>query len=275
VQPYSLPLLYLPLIARTKSMALRFLGFVLCAGLITLAAAPASAQHQHPMYWDVHDPDRPQPQVIDPGPAPNGPIPAPDDATVLFDGTDLQAWEHADTSAALWTVTDGAVEVQPGTGNLRTKRSFGDVQLHLEFATPPEDEDIAQGKGNSGVFLMGKYEVQILDSYQNQTYPDGQCAAIYSQYPPLVNASRPPGEWQTYDIVFRRPHFDEDGGVVTPARMTVFHNGVLVQDNVELTGPTAYMERPDYQPHAAQLPLQLQDHGNRVRYRNIWVRELE
>jgi hypothetical protein len=127
-----------------------------------------------------------------------------------------------------------------GTGDLRTKQGFGDVQLHLEFSTPEDDEDISQGRGNSGIFLMGRYEVQILDSYQNKTYPDGQCAAIYSQYLPLVNASRPSGEWQTFDIVFRHPHFDEEEQVIEPARMTVFHNGVLVQDNVELTGPTAY-----------------------------------
>jgi hypothetical protein len=227
------------------------------------------------MYWDVHDPDRTLPPVVDPGPPPSQPHPVPAGAVVLFDGDDLSAWEHPDTSSALWTVRDGYVEVEPGTGNLQTKQAFGDVQLHVEFATPADDEDIAQGKGNSGVFLMGRYEVQVLDSYQNRTYADGQCAAIYSQYPPLVNASRPPGQWQTYDIVFHRPHFDEAGRVVEPARFTVFHNGILVQDNVELTGPTAYMERPPYEAHADRLPIQLQDHGNRVRYRNMWIRELE
>jgi len=227
------------------------------------------------MYWDVHDPDRGTPPVVDPGPPPENPQPAPEDAVVLFDGTGLEAWKHPDTSSTEWTVRNGYVEVEPGTGDLQTKKDFGDVQLHLEFSTPEDNENIAQGRGNSGVFLMGRYEVQILDSHQNETYPDGQCAAIYSQYPPLANASRPPGQWQTYDIIFRRPHFRENGKVVKPAQITVFHNGVLVQDHVELTGPTAYMERPPYEAHENRLPLRLQDHGNRVQYRNIWVRDLE
>ncbi|MFB6099159.1 MAG: DUF1080 domain-containing protein, partial [Salinibacter sp.] len=188
---------------------------------------------------------------------------------------DLDAWEHPDGSAPSWVVRDGYVAVKPGSGPLQTKKGFGDVQLHVEWMVPTSVGGDGQSRGNSGVYLMGKYEVQVLDSHNNPTYPDGQAAAIYGQYPPLVNATRPQGEWQTYDIIFRRPHFDDSGEVVTPARMTVYHNGILVQDNVALTGPTAYQDRPPYEPHAARLPIRLQDHGNPVRYRNIWVRELE
>jgi hypothetical protein len=149
------------------------------------------------------------------------------------------------------------------------------VQLHVEWAAPSPPSGDGQNRGNSGVFLMGRYEVQVLDSYRNTTYPDGQAAALYGQYPPLVNASRPPGEWQTYDIVFRRPRFDANGKLLSKARVTVFHNGVLVQDAVELTGPTAHHARPAYSAHPDRLPILLQDHGDPVRYRNIWLRNLE
>ena len=160
-------------------------------------------------------------------------------------------------------------------GSLVTKQAFGDAQLHIEFRTPTPPKGDSQERGNSGVFLMGLYEVQVLDSYHNITYADGHAAAIYGQYPPLVNASRPPGEWQTYDIVFHRPRFDADGKVLRPARVTVIHNGVLVQDNVELSGPTANKARPPYVKHADALPLSLQDHGDLVQYKNIWIRKLE
>ena len=236
----------------------------------------ATAQPRHPVYWEIHDTGRAQPPVVDPGPAPAEPRPAPSDAVVLFDGGDLDAWEHPDGAPAAWTLRDNYVEVDTGHGDIQTKEAFGDMQLHLEWMTNPSVTGRGQGRGNSGVFLMGTYEVQVLDSYDNPTYPDGQAAALYGQYPPLVNATRPPGEWQTYDIIFRRPRFDQDGSVATPARVTVYHNGVLVQDRVELTGPTAHHDRPPYEAHAARLPLRLQDHGDgAVRYRNIWVRELE
>lgn len=248
-----------------------FLALILGVSVMSQAVA----QHQHPIYWTVHDPDRPAPPVVDPGPAPAEPQPAPSDAAVLFDGTDLSAWESVEGGDTEWTLQDGYMVVAPGTGSIQTKRGFGDAQLHVEWAAPATVEGEGQERGNSGVFLMGTYEVQVLDSYQNATYPDGQCAAAYGQYPPLVNASRPPGEWQTYDIVFRRPHFEEDGTLITPARLTVFHNGILVLDNVELTGPTAHKDRPPYEAHPARLPLRLQDHGNKVRYRNIWLRELK
>ena len=228
---------------------------------------------QAPQQWPQHSMDRPRPPVVQPA-AQTAPVPPPADAIVLFDGKDLSQWRAEDSSAAKWLVKDGYVEVNPGTGMLISRRGFGDVQLHIEWATPTPPQGEGQERGNSGVFLMGTYEVQVLDSYQNDTYPDGQAGAIYGQNPPLVNASRPPGVWQSYDIVFRRPHFKADGSLERPARMTILHNGVLVQDNFELTGPTAHQRRPPYSAHPDKLPLRLQDHGNRVRYRDIWIREL-
>ena len=242
--------------------------------VLALACAvslPLAAQQR----WPVHSMDRPRPPVVDPGPA-RPPQPPPSDAIVLFDGTDLSNWRQADRSEPQWIVRDGYMEVKPGTGSLVTRRSFGDVQLHIEFATPSPPHGDSQDRGNSGVYLMSTYEVQVLDSYDNDTYPDGQASAIYGQYPPLVNASRPPGAWQTYDVIFHRPHFAADGSVADSARITVFHNGVLTQDNVRPWGPTVHGRVAHYEgPHADQLPLLLQDHGNPVRYRNIWVRELE
>jgi hypothetical protein len=204
------------------------------------------------------------------------PAPPPSDAIVLFDGESLEHWRSVDTSRgpARWKVAGGYVEVVRGSGAIETKRGFGDVQLHVEWSAPNPPTGTGQNRGNSGVFFMGMYEVQVLDSYQNVTYPDGQAAAVYGQYPPLVNASRPPGEWQSYDIVFRAPRFDASGRVTAPARVTVLHNGVLVQDNVALIGPTANRARPPYTAHPDRLPISLQDHGDPVRYRNIWVREL-
>lgn len=248
--------------------------FVLFA-LGLMVAMPANAQSRNPIYWDVHDSTRTRPPVVEPGPAPAEPQPAPSDATVLFDGSDLENWEHPDGSAASWIVENGYMQVKPGSGPIQTTDGFGDVQLHVEWMVPSSVEGEGQDRGNSGVFLMSTYEIQVLDSHENQTYADGQAGAIYGQYPPLVNAMRPQGEWQTYDIVFRRPHFDENGTVIEPARFTVYHNGILVQDNVELTGPTAWKDRPPYEAHASQLPLQLQDHDHPVRFRNIWLRELE
>jgi hypothetical protein len=224
--------------------------------------------------WPQHSMDRPRPQVVNPGPE-RPPAPPPSDAIVLFDGSNLSQWRAEDNTAAKWTVKDGYVEVKPGTGMLVSARGFGDVQLHVEWATPAVVQGEGQERGNSGVFLMGMYELQVLDSYQNDTYPDGAAGAIYGENPPLVNAMRPPGQWEAYDIVFRRPHFKADGSLERPARMTVFLNGVMIQDNFELVGPTANKARPPYRAHADKLPLKLQDHGNPVRFRNIWVRELE
>jgi 3-keto-disaccharide hydrolase len=240
--------------------------------LLLAVIARANAQDLGP--WPQHSMERPRPSVIDPGPGAL-PVPPPADAMILFDGRDLANWEGDDSTAAKWRVADGYMEVVPGTGGIHTRRGFGDCQLHIEWATPTPPHGESQERGNSGVFLMGRYELQVLDSYDNITYADGQAAAIYGEYPPLVNASRPPGVWQSYDIVFHRPRFSSTGAVLSPARFTVFHNGVLVQDNVALVGPTANMRRPPYTPHPDRLPLGLQDHGVKVRFRNIWIRALE
>ena len=212
---------------------------------------------------------KPTPATVDPG----RPGHAPADAIVLFDGTGLSEWRGRDGEPG-WKVADGAMTVVPGTGNLTTKRGFGDVQLHIEWRTPAEIVGESQGRGNSGVFLMGLYEVQVLDSWQNPTYVNGQAASVYKQHIPLVNASRGPGEWQTYDIIFTAPRFTPDGDLESPATVTVLHNGVLVQNHVTLEGPTVFRGAPSYEAHADRLPLMLQDHRNDVSYRNIWVREL-
>ena len=222
-----------------------------------------------PQQWPQHSMDRPRPAVVNPGPPPS-------DAIVLFDGKDLSQWRSdADSSAAKWTVRDGYVEVKPGTGTMASARGFGDVQLHIEWATPAVAKGEGQERGNSGVFLMGIYELQVLDSYQNDTYPDGQAGAVYGQNPPLVNPTKGPGQWQAYDVIFHRPRFNADGSLDKPARMTVLLNGVLIQDNFELVGPTANRQQPPYRAHGDKLPLKLQDHGNPMRFRNIWVRNLE
>lgn len=244
---------------------------------VVLAGMAGVASAQGRKEWPIHDETRPQPSVVDPGTAstPERPGRPPSDAIVLFDGKDLAQWrQDKDGSPAQWKVVDGAMEVVKGTGYIRTERGFGDCQLHVEWMAASPGTGEGQARSNSGVFLMGQYEVQVLDSYQNKTYPDGQAAALYGQHPPLVNASRPPGQWQTHDIVFRAPRFDADGKVLRPARVTVLHNGVLVQDNVELSGPTAHKARPPYKAHEARLPIKLQDHGDPVRFRNIWLREL-
>jgi len=193
---------------------------------------------------------------------------------VLFAGSNLDAWESADSGPANWTVRSGYVEVKPGAGSIRTKEKFGDVQLHLEWATPKRPSGTGQARGNSGVFLMGRYEVQILDSYDNETYADGQAGALYGQYPPLLNASLPPGEWQSYDIAFRRARFDSTGHLREPARMTVVHNGVLIQNNEALRGPSAWLVTPPDSAVGDAGPLELQEHGFPVRFRNIWLRKL-
>jgi len=237
-------------------------------------ADPTAAQKADLQKWAACDQTRPQPPVIDPGPV-GPPAPTPSDAVVLFNGQDLSQWQDAKGEPAKWKVEGGFMEVVAKTGAIRTRQGFGDCQLHVEWASPAVVIGEGQGRGNSGVFLMDTYEIQVLDSYNNKTYADGSAASVYAQYPPLVNACRKPGEWQTYDIIFHRPRFDAAGKAVSPARITVLHNGVLVQDNVELTGPTADKARPPYKAHADKLPVSLQDHGNPVRYRDIWIRPLE
>jgi len=224
--------------------------------------------------FHVHDVARPHPPVVTPGASAGAP---PSDAIVLFDGKSLAKWSNVDSQGKAldpkWVVRDGYFEVVPKTGSLVTRESFGDVQLHIEWATPKEITANSQGRGNSGVMLMGFYEVQVLDSYNNPSYADGQAGALYGHWPPLANAARPPGEWQTYDIVFEAPRFEGEK-LVKPAFTTVIWNGVVVHNRKELAGRTVYRNVATYAPHEAELPLTLQDHGNPVRFRNVWVRRL-
>lgn len=247
--------------------------------LLTLVAPRLVAQQepqpaQEPPAWPPNSLDRPKPPVVVPG-APGLPKAPPSDAIVLFNGRDLSMWAGEDNGPARWTVKNGYVEVAPGTGAIHTRHAFGDVQLHLEWASPSPAEGEGQDRGNSGVFLMSHYEVQVLDSWRSETYADGQAGALYGQSPPLVNPARPPGQWQSYDIIFHAPRFGSDSTVTTPARATVIYNGILVQDNVAFTGWTVHGKAATYQPHPPELPLLLQDHGHRVRFRNIWIRELK
>ena len=247
--------------------------------ILCVLSLPASIAFSQPdPNWIDHDRDRPQPPVVTPGipGTPDHAGTAPSDAIVLFDGKDLSKWVSlGDGSPTKWITRDGYMECVKGSGYVRTLQNFGDCQLHVEWATPTPAQGEGQGRGNSGVFLgMDRYEVQVLDSYDSKTYADGSAGAIYGQYPPLVNVCRPPGVWQTYDILYTAPRFDAEGKMKSPTRMTVFQNGVLIQNNVELTGPTGWLDRIPYQPHSEKQPIALQDHGNPVRFRNIWVREL-
>jgi 3-keto-disaccharide hydrolase len=246
-------------------MRWKFLTFIVLAGLY---ASTAFAQNDQ---WLPNDTRRPLPKVVSAPVRLGGP---PSDAIVLFDGKNLNAWEGQDGGAPQWRIENGDLVVAPGTGNIHTRQAFGDCQLHLEWTEPIPPRGSDQGRGNSGVMLMSSYEIQVLDMWQNKTYADGGTGAVYGQYPPLVNVSRKPGEWQSYDIVFHRPRFDASGHLTAPARFTVFQNCVLVQDDTEPTGPTAFHDRPPYMPGPEKLPLMLQDHGAPVRYRNIWIREL-
>ena len=226
--------------------------------LVPFQAPAENLEYLPPMEWA-------EPPVVEPGETDAAP---PSDAVVLFDGTDLSAWNNGDN----WPVSDGVATA--GSGMISTQQFFGDCQLHLEWSAPEKIEGEGQGRGNSGVFLMGKYEVQILDSYDNQTYFEGQAASVYKQTPPMVNAMRKPGEWNTYDIFWTRPRF-EGGKLVSPAYVTVVHNGVLVLNHFELQGDTPWHRPPEYEDIGPTGPIAIQDHGNPVRFRNIWVRELE
>ncbi len=270
----------LPLLSPARSRAARLaalpamliLGAGACQG-VSHVRTPAAERVGR---WSVHDMTRPKPPVVTPGAFSTQEQPGrpPSDAVVLYGGGDLGAWTDGKQRPAAWTLGEGYFEVGRGKGSLYSKQAFGDAQIHLEWASPVPARGQGQNRGNSGLKIMDRYEVQILDSYDNVTYADGYAGAVYAQYPPLANATLPPGAWQVYDIVFRRPRFDAEGKIVRPARITAFHNGVLIQDNVELSGPTG-KARESYRAHADKLPLMLQDHGHPVRYRNIWVRELQ
>ena len=235
------------------------------AALISGAlAAQAQKTPESTELWE------PVPPVVTPGEGTS----APSDAIILFDGTNLNEWTNANGEAAGWTVADGCVTVKPGAGIIKTKRGFGDCQLHIEWRAPAVVSGEGQGRGNSGIFLQNLYELQVLDCYDNKTYSNGQTGSIYKQSIPLVNACRKPGEWQVYDIIYMAPRFSENGRVAVPARITVLHNGVLIQNNVEIWGTTEYIGSPRLVVHGAKEPLSLQDHGNLVSYRNIWIREL-
>lgn len=224
----------------------------------------------------------PEPKVVSPGAVVS--VPPPSDAIVLFDGKSLDKWASTNdpSTPAKWTVANGAFTVKKGTGNIQTKQSFQDYQLHLEWQVPANITGKGQGRGNSGLFLASTgegdagYELQILDSYNNRTYSNGQAGSIYKQHAPLWNAMRKPGEWNSYDIIFTAPRFKEDGSLFTPARVTVIHNGVVIQNNTEIKGPTQYIGLPQYTKHG-KSPIKLQDHGDPsepLSFRNIWIREL-
>lgn len=250
-----------------KTSALMALAFAAGLGATVISQAVQTVQDYKPF-----EPPAKEPTVITP-PAKYGD--APSDATILFDGKDLSGWKSMrDGGDAKWTVKDGYMEAARGAGDIATKYEFGDCQLHIEWATPAEVKGDSQGRGNSGVFLMGRYEVQVLDSYNNKTYFHGQAGSIYKQYPPLVNVCRKPGEWQTYDIIFTRPEFDEMGKAVKRGRITVLQNGVVVQNASEIYGETFNDKPAFYIAHGPKGALKLQDHGNPVRFRNIWVRSL-
>ncbi len=269
--------------------------------VLTLLYSTSFAQEVKPVDWEELRKTEPWKKTEVWEPVPEKVVPGywtapPSDAIVLFGGKDLSHWHkpkyaygvsmdnvqdilnakvnNPTHTAPEWTVKDGALVVKPGGGAIETKQAFGDVQLHLEWLSPTDPGKEGQAYSNSGVFLMGLYEVQILNSYENKTYPNGQAGSIYKQSIPMVNASRPPGEWQSYDIVFMAPRFDDAGNLEKPAYITVFHNGVLIQNNFELKGPAIYIGEPSYIPHPEKLPLLLQDHGDKVRFRNIWIREL-
>jgi hypothetical protein len=260
---------------RTSSSALSFVFVSACIAIMSAQSPKAPTGYDDtPMQpdgkWRIHDGNRPRPKVVTPGGFVS--IPPPDDATVLVGGgSDLSKWQMASGAPAAWSMSDGVVHT--GKGFVQTKATFMDVQLHVEFATPSQVSGDSQERGNSGVFLPGGFEIQVLDSFNNLTYADGQAAAMYGQHPPMVNASRGPGEWQSYDITFKAARFNGDT-LVTPAIVTVLHNGVLVHHARPFWGGTTHKAIVPYRPAMARGPIRLQDHGNPVRYRNVWVREL-
>jgi hypothetical protein len=254
----------LPEVSHSNKGASTMFNKLIALGTVTVCAVLAAPhrglaqEYLSGMKWN-------EPPVVTPGKTNADP---PSDAIILFDGKDLSAWENGEN----WTVKNGVATV--GKGDIKTKQSFGDCQLHIEWSAPKPPKGHSQERGNSGVFLQDRYELQVLDSYKDKTYFDGQASAIYKQRPPMVNAMRPPGEWNTYDVVWNGPQFNDDGSLKSPAFITVLHNGVLTQNHFALEGATPFTQVPHYETHG-KLPIHLQDHGNPVRYRNIWVREIK
>lgn len=250
---------------KRRNLVKSLTALTVCCGISAAWATgvlPSLDEYKSGIVW-------PEPPMVTPGDPAGATVlsPAPSDATVLFDGTNLDQWDGGQD----WEIKDGYAITRKH--DIRTKENYGDCQLHVEFATPTKIVGNGQGRGNSGIYMMQRYEVQVLDSMDNPTYFDGQCASLYKQSPPIVNASRGPGEWQEYDIVFTAPRFDEEGNVVSKATFTVFHNRVLVQNHVELSGKTLWDAKPFYESHGEKAPIQLQFHGNETRFRNIWIRE--
>ncbi|MCW9706361.1 3-keto-disaccharide hydrolase [Fodinibius salsisoli] len=247
---------------------------ITCAAslLIIFVATGSSCAQEQEMKPEDTEVWEPVPPKVDPGAF--SPSPPPSDATVLFDGSDFAEWQTAEGNKPSWESSDDHMTVVKGTGAIETKKEFGSVQLHVEWRAPEKIEGEGQGRGNSGIFLQKRYEVQVLDAYNNETYVNGMAGSIYKQHIPLANAARPAGEWQSYDIIFIAPKFAEDGSLESPARVTLFWNGVLVQHDVELEGPTEYIGHPSYEAHSQKASLMLQDHSNPVSFRNIWVRGL-
>lgn len=243
----------------------KFFSFVFA--LATSLISFSQGRTGDPKLTEIWDP---VPPVVQPGKTAQD---APSDAIVLFNGKDFSAW-NGSKGEVNWTLEDNAMTIKKGSGGIKTKRGFGDCQLHIEWRTPSVVKGEGQGRGNSGIFLMGRYELQVLDNYNNKTYSNGQVGSIYKQLIPLANPSRQPGEWQTYDVIFIAPKFSADGKLQSQARITVIHNGVLVQNNATLWGGTEYIGTPEYKPHASKEPIMLQDHGDLVSFRNIWIREL-
>jgi hypothetical protein len=250
----------------SQSCKISFMKYFFILLLLSLCN-PVNAQKDHL----VTEQWKPEPVVVVPG---NNPGSSPSDAVILFNGTGVNAWQQADGKEAKWTVKENTLTILPGSGDLQTKEKWGDCQLHIEWKIPSDIAGEGQARGNSGIFFMGRYELQILDSYRNKTFSNGQAASVYKQHVPLVNASRPPGEWQSFDIIFTAPRFSEKGTLITPAYLTVHYNGVLVLNHVALWGGVRNTGLPVYEKHDAKDVLRIQDHGAPLSFRNIWIREL-
>lgn len=239
---------------------------ILIVSVFIFIASCAFAQEGDPKVTEVWEP---QPKVIMPGIGST----APSDAIILFDGKNLTEWINLKGEVSKWDVKDGVATVVKGAGDIKTKKTFGDMQLHIEWRSPQKATGEGQGRGNSGIFIQERYEVQVLDNYNNKTYANGQAGSVYKQYIPLANACKKPGEWQVYEIIYKAPKFNVDSSLNSPAYLTVIHNGVAVQNNVALLGETMYIGKPFYKAHG-KAPIKLQDHGDPVSFRNIWIREL-